>query len=88
MSKMTKLKSASQFITSINRPVGSEWGSNTVWAERIRDVSQGGIATNTGSPTSFDYLETYFGKNNGEVISGRIMTNPDLVDDFLLVEIS
>lgn len=88
MSKMSKLKASSQFITSINRPVGSEWGANTVWAERIRDVAKEGIATETGSENSFFYLETYFSKNNEDIISGRIVTDPNLDDDFLLIEIS
>lgn len=86
MSKMSKLKAASQFLTTIRQPPNTEWTANTCWAERIRDVSEGGVVTDTTSKNTFDFIESYFTNSDISTISGNIVTDEKLVDDFLLID--
>ena len=87
MTKMSKLKAASQFITTIERPNDIEWGANTCWAERIRDVFEGGEIIDTPSPDSIEDIIDYFTPNIKRSIYGNLVFDPELVHDFLIVTI-
>ena len=87
MAKMSKLKEASQFLTTIKEPSIIDWDANTCWAERVRDVFKGGIIRRTTSENSFEYIEEFY-TSNTTTISGNIVTDPELYDDFLLVDIT
>ena len=92
MTKMSKLKAASQFLTTIEEPNEIEWGANTCWAERVRDVYKYGVSERTTSENSFENIAKYFSINSA-TISGFIITEdelneePDAHDnDFLLID--
>lgn len=84
MSKMSKLKEASQFLTTIEEPSVIDWSANTCWAERIRDVYENGDTQDTTAINSFNYIAKYFTANL-DYISGNIVTDPTLINDFLLI---
>lgn len=86
MSKLAKLKNSSQFILSVKRPDDMEWGANTLWAEWIREIQKNGIIIKKDSETDFKRLEQYI-SSNGNLISGEIVKNEDLIDDFLLTDL-
>lgn len=92
MAKMSKLKEASQFLTTIKEPSVIDWDANTCWAERIRDVYKGGETRRTTSPNSFEDIAKYFTRNSA-AISGNIITEAELNEepdkhdnDFLLID--
>lgn len=86
MTKMSKLKAASQFLTTIERPNDIEWGANTCWAERVRDVFEGGISEPNPSPNPFIDIVTQFTPNPNKFIECDIVFNPELIDDFLIID--
>lgn len=86
MAKMAKLKEASQFLTTIYEPSVIDWDANTCWAERIRDVYKGGKSDDTDAVDPFDDIEDYFTQQH-DPISGFIVTDPNSVDNFLLIDI-
>jgi hypothetical protein len=73
MSKMAKLMSGSQVITKVDRPEDYDWAANGVWAERVRDLSGGGIAVKTGSPTNVEMLEKMLSIEGEGIVVGRLM---------------
>ena len=85
MAKMSKLKAASQFLTTIDQPNDTEWTANTCWAERIRDVLPEGETIDTPARNSFEDIESYF-TYDSTVIHGNIVLDPLLIEDFLLID--
>ena len=82
MSKLAKLKNSSEFIQSTVRPSDDDWGANTVWAERTRDVTAGGNVIDRGGEVDLNELEKFISKGNKQ-IAGIIVTNAADVINFL-----
>ena len=49
-------------LLSVPYPSEAQWRNMKLWMERIREVDSGGEITNMDSQTTFDSLESYFGK--------------------------
>jgi len=64
MTKMAKLKRASEFIQSSARPNDEEWGANAVWAEMVRTIGLKGEVVNHNSESDLKELEMIISKNN------------------------
>ena len=85
IAKILKITSSqSSFIVSINEPPSSTWMSSTIWAERIRDVSEGGTVYETSSETKFADLQSYFAASNGR--GTNITTNRNSSLNFFISE--
>lgn len=86
MSKMSKLKNSSEFIQSTNRPSDDDWTANTVWAERIRDITEGGVIVDRNSEISLGKFEEILSKPRPSVtvIKGIITTNPNETENYYL----
>ena len=86
MGKMSKLKNSSEFIQSTYRPSDDEWTANTVWAERVRDISEGGVITDRDSEISLSKLEEMLSKPRPSylVIKGIITRNPAETENYYL----
>lgn len=69
MSKLAKLKNSSELIFSSHRPTEDDWGSNTIWAERIRDVYQNGFTIKRKSEVDLKRMEAYLAKKPGTIIT-------------------
>ena len=87
MAKMSKLKEASQFLTTIREPSVIDWDANTCWAERIRDVYEHGQSEKTTAKNSFEDVCEYFTTDSTSIISGNIVVEPELLNDFLRIDI-
>ena len=86
MGKMSKLKNSSEFIQSTYRPSDDDWTANTVWAERVRDISEGGVITDRDSEISLSKLEEMLSKPRPSylVIKGIITRNPAETENYYL----
>lgn len=85
MTKMAKLKRASEFIQSPVRPNAEDWGANAVWAEMVRNVGLKGEITELNSETDIKELEMIISKNNFLYVN--INTDIDEKEDIYLEEI-
>lgn len=64
-----KAVSGDSIILSDVKPETYVWVPNSIWAEKIRNVSPQGFSTNTSSITTFNALEAYF---STEIITGGV----------------
>lgn len=64
MTKMSKLKRASEFIQASARPTAEDWGANAVWAEMVREVGMKGQVTYKHSESDLKELEMLIAVNN------------------------
>jgi hypothetical protein len=64
MTKMSKLKRASEFIQASARPTVEDWGANAVWAEIIREVGMKGEVKYKHTESDLKELEMLIAKNN------------------------
>lgn len=82
MSKLSKLKNSSEFVLATKRPTEDDWSSNTVWAERVRDVTEGGVIIYRDSESNIKDLESFIAKpRTTKVLTGIVQTDPaDLIN--------
>lgn len=64
MTKMSKLKRASEFIQATARPTAEDWGANAIWAEMIREVGMKGEVKYKHTESDLKEIEMLIAKNN------------------------
>ena len=85
MTKMAKLKRASEFIQSSARPNPEDWGANAVWAEMTKTIGLKGQETDHNSETDIKELEMIISKNNFQYVD--INTDETVRKDIWLDEL-
>ena len=86
MGKLANLMGPAEVIIAVDRPYDNIWGANGVWAERVKDVGVNGKIIYNKTATNIHALEKYFAPGKGQDISGRIVTDPNLEQCFLLTD--
>lgn len=64
MMKMSMLAEDSTIILSPTKPGNDLWKSNGIWAERVRDVFEGGVTVKLDSVTNLKQLEEFIAEGN------------------------
>ena len=83
LAKMGSLLTSGGFIVATEEPDEGLWVTNVAWAERKSEIySTGDIVTHNNSPTDIRKMEAKFA--GVEYVSGNIVTDPTLFDDFYL----
>lgn len=85
MMKMSRLRENSDVVLSIERPGDDDWKTNGIWAERVRDVFEGGFVIDVGADINLKRLERHLAKNN-KTITRAVSTDLFDTEDFYLYD--
>ena len=82
MMQLTSLQNPGDFRMSINRPDDNDFGINTIWAERVRDVYKGGIEVDNDTETDIKLMESVF--SGVDYRPTIIQTDPTDIENFYI----
>lgn len=82
MMQLTSLDRPAEFRLSIERPFDDDFATNTIWAERVRDIYKGGIEVDNNTETDIKLMESIF--SGIDYRPTIIQTDPTDVEDFYI----